>query len=208
MTTGLASAATSLIDFGDAGGTTAGNWNNMANAGGNSLTNLIDDTGAIGTIDLDLDISNASGVGSGFGGTFNAGATPSSPFNIATAYSDGLFDNSGIGIGFAFTELVIGGVYEITLYGGRSNANFANGTVSFSTGSGTGGTLESRTATTFTGTANGSGALTLDVVDSSGAVANGLNTTVSALSITAVPEPSSTALLGLGGLALILRRRK
>lgn len=31
---------------------------------------------------------------------------------------------------------------------------------------------------------------------------------VAALSINAVPEPSSTALLGLGGLALILRRRK
>jgi hypothetical protein len=30
----------------------------------------------------------------------------------------------------------------------------------------------------------------------------------SALGLTAIPEPSSTALLGLGGLALILRRRK
>jgi hypothetical protein len=28
------------------------------------------------------------------------------------------------------------------------------------------------------------------------------------ISVTSVPEPSSTALLGLGGLALILRRRK
>ncbi len=31
---------------------------------------------------------------------------------------------------------------------------------------------------------------------------------VDSLTLTQVPEPSSTALLGLGGLALILRRRK
>ncbi len=31
---------------------------------------------------------------------------------------------------------------------------------------------------------------------------------INAIELTAVPEPSSTALLGLGGLALILRRRK
>ncbi len=36
----------------------------------------------------------------------------------------------------------------------------------------------------------------------------GSGTTFSNLSVTAVPEPSSTALIGLGGLALILRRRK
>ena len=35
-----------------------------------------------------------------------------------------------------------------------------------------------------------------------------LATTTPTLTITTVPEPSSTALLGLGGLALILRRRK
>lgn len=34
------------------------------------------------------------------------------------------------------------------------------------------------------------------------------NTALSAAQITAIPEPSSAALLGLGGLALILRRRK
>ncbi|MEZ7957082.1 MAG: PEP-CTERM sorting domain-containing protein [Rubritalea sp.] len=33
-------------------------------------------------------------------------------------------------------------------------------------------------------------------------------TSIDNFSITAVPEPSSTALLGLGGLALIMRRRK
>ena len=32
--------------------------------------------------------------------------------------------------------------------------------------------------------------------------------TVDNVNLTAVPEPTSTALLGLGGLALILRRRK
>ncbi len=59
----------------------------------------------------------------------------------------------------------------------------------------------------------------LTVIDSSGAVvtpnvdyADGLNlslyTGITCFSASPVPEPSSTALLGLGGLALILRRRK
>ena len=53
-TAGFASAATSLIDFSDVAGTTSGNWNNMTSAGGNSISNLIDNTGAAGTIDLSL----------------------------------------------------------------------------------------------------------------------------------------------------------
>ena len=41
-----------------------------------------------------------------------------------------------------------------------------------------------------------------------GAWANSTHSWQDHIAITAVPEPSSTALLGLGGLALILRRRK
>lgn len=48
-----------------------------------------------------------------------------------------------------------------------------------------------------------------DVYDGAGfMLESGDPTAFSNVSITAVPEPSSTALLGLGGLALILRRRK
>jgi hypothetical protein len=50
-----------------------------------------------------------------------------------------------------------------------------------------------------TGTTDGSLTIT---------VQNGGIPVISALTISTVPEPSSTALLGLGGLALILRRRK
>ncbi len=58
------------------------------------------------------------------------------------------------------------------------------------------------------------GALTgasLNVVDNGSQVtytSTGNNASASSLTFNQVPEPSSTALLGLGGLALILRRRK
>lgn len=52
---------------------------------------------------------------------------------------------------------------------------------------------------------NGSNALVLDLTTDAG---GGYRLQGLALEVAAVPEPSSTALLGLGGLALILRRRK
>ena len=55
----------------------------------------------------------------------------------------------------------------------------------------------------------GTGAYTLDLIDdASGGWGWVAMDTVSIAGVAAIPEPSSAALLGLGGLALILRRRK
>ncbi len=59
----------------------------------------------------------------------------------------------------------------------------------------------------FAGTANAAADVTINW--NATAEAGGSDTIGAfVLNTTAIPEPSSTALLGLGGLALILRRRK
>ena len=58
-------------------------------------------------------------------------------------------------------------------------------------------------------TADGSGQITLFLGE--GAVntfLNGARTQLDGVAVTLVPEPSTLALLGLGGLALLIRRRK
>jgi hypothetical protein len=57
---------------------------------------------------------------------------------------------------------------------------------------------------TFTNDADFKDAISFEAFD--GATSTGLQ--LNAYQLRSVPEPSSTALLGLGGLALILRRRK
>jgi hypothetical protein len=58
-------------------------------------------------------------------------------------------------------------------------------------------------------TANGSGEITLFLGEGAvNTVLNGSRTMLDGLVVTPVPEPSALALLGLGGLALLIRRRK
>ena len=81
------------------------------------------------------------------------------------------------------------------LDGGTASASVARGL--------TGGLASGNTITgAFTGDADGTQEITVTTTDGNGAL------TGYVLSSVPVPEPSSTALLGLGGLALILRRRK
>ena len=57
----------------------------------------------------------------------------------------------------------------------------------------------------FTYTGDGTGDVQIRITGLGGGVFNG---SIDNISVDAVPEPTTTALLGLGGLALILRRRK
>lgn len=174
--------------------------------GGNAGTHTINNgTVTINTLGADdnqvFNISNGS--------TFTAGATTlnnSSALNISGATfsaTDLTLNSYGAG---GFVNLFDGG--QLNISGSfTNNANFINFDSASTTGSvfidnvdvatvqamvtagdfGIAGAAET-TLSSFSYTINGSG---VDIVSSA-----------------AVPEPSSTALLGLGGLALILRRRK
>ncbi|MBK1856433.1 PEP-CTERM sorting domain-containing protein [Verrucomicrobiaceae bacterium 5K15] len=115
------------------------------------------------------------------------------------------------------TGLTIGQQYEVSfevieMFNGNNNVARINGdfnSLGSSIGSGVGTDLtigDGGTVSTFTFTAtDAEGVLTFtDASDGTSGIDTGLDN----ISITAVPEPGSAALLGLGGLALLLRRRK
>jgi hypothetical protein len=128
----------------------------------------------------------------------------------AALFDDFIYDNSG-----PFTMTLSGpGIsanteYDMTIcsyYGAQAR----NTTITAASGT-TGTTLGpiafvnpptslSDNSATGTFTSDGSGNLTLSL--------GGSRPAINGFTITAVPEPSTTALLGLGGLTLIMRRRK
>lgn len=188
------------LDFGT--GTTANNFNAVNYAAVADLNN----TGGAAT-----GVSYASTGDGGFAGNDGAHQV------VALAGFDGNHLNDWVASyqGADTFEFTLSGLdnsltYDLTLVVGASNdANVAgtgSNVVSINGVAQPGNTpAQSPTANsvvTLTGlTTNGAGQL---IVNHTGGVASGW----SAGTITAVPEPSSSALLGLGGLALIMRRRK
>ena len=120
--------------------------------------------------------------------------------------NSGVFDGSGL-TDFAFGR-----------DGGVGILNLAGGTFSIGSAPAIGGTDLLNFTAGSTGSFDVTGWTTTDyetlwdngnlTVDNGQTGAFDDNFDVSGSTLTAVPEPSSTALLGLGGLALILRRRK
>jgi hypothetical protein len=150
--------------------------------------------------------------GTGWQGSFADGA----PNNLQ---GDRVFAPTGVAATMTISGLDITKSYNIALIG----ASLAS--VGFETDFTIGGTTKTATAAPISGTGNGAltfvegdshvlfsgisggtGSITFSVTDS--VDPNSANGVLSGLQIEEVPEPSTTALLGLGGLALIFRRRK
>ena len=221
IATGSVKAATVLIDFGNASGTPGGYTEVVTGPNGDGATSGDVTLGATGwTI-------NVSETGALNGGTSGAGANYGtvigdypgelSSFEVA-ALQDGLFANANGQPGnsqltVAISGLVDGYDYDLLFYGARGNNGDEQG-ADWNITTGIGG------STINTGVFNNS----TDVVDWDGirSVGGEIVFTITSVGtsfeseislnfgqiIETVPEPSSSALLGLGGLALALRRRR
>lgn len=149
--------------------------------------------------------------GSFFGGTI-AGSGPNAPAFDGRQYVH--FNDGATGAGssiFQTFDTVIGTEYTVSFsiaggdFDGSSHQIIADA-------SGLGGLTQAATNNTwsshaFNFTATGT-STTLTFTDDLQAGGASSDLLLDGVSVTAVPEPSSSALLGIGGLALILRRRK
>ena len=203
-------------------GSTGDSWNQ----GTGNFTNLNDSTGGLSTINIsgiqDNNDNNEtvsgqpifSGNGSTFGGGLNrtisiSGLAAAGVYNI---YIYALSHNTGSWGQPSNTERAAGAFTTTNVSGNGASQSLDNG----NTGTG---------STTFTAGSNyvlfqsivadGAGNISIiaDAKDNTGAGTvedpfNGTRLHVNGLQIASIPETSSAALLGLGAVALILRRRK
>lgn len=174
-------------------------WNNMTAtvAGG---TALVDSAGAATAATVAVtsgtgQINSNDAAGAGYTGAANDSMTTSLMWGNGT-------DTVTV------SGLTNGETYTVTVWAGLSGVGTADTDVTV-TGSNEGtltadldAAYTANSVLTFTGTVAG-GQIALSAGPS-----GGTNHAWQGIRIETVPEPSSTALLGLGGLALILRRRK
>ena len=187
-------------------------------------TGILQDDAGANITGLDFSVENQSGQNTSRADVTN-GTTGPAPFNDASVFQDSIISNNqgaapldaGGYLLFTFTGLDDSLTYDLTGGYDGANANF-DSTWSFDSGSAGISTTQNDSIASFlsapgattayqsvTGLqTDGSGNLVIQVTRDT------LHVNAGALTLTAVPvpEPSSAALLGLGGLALILRRRK
>lgn len=226
-----ASGQTILIDFGNNG--TNGNitaspdvngkyWNNSYN-GGYTITNMT--TTANGSTTIDLSYATAVATNSA---SLGVGSAPA-PFNVTTAYEDAIFSTgttAGTGITVRFAQLDLTKTYKFTLFGSRSTAD--SRTTNFEMVGATTATGSLQTSGTNIGGSginyNNSNVLVLGGL--SGIAPNGSSQIdltfyatstdvnkfayLNSMQIEIIPEPTTTAMLGLGLLstALVVFRRR
>jgi len=182
--------------------------NYWTTVGDNDSVSLLD--GATGNdTGWDIQVSTPD-TAVGFGGTGIDGNGADAPFDQEFATIDGIFSNRETGVAtIFFSGLEADTLYKFSTYSDRASL-WRKALISTTTGAGgpTDLITVKDTVQEFSITSDASGEIAFTFArkaiegDTSG------NGVLNALTITAVPEPSSLTLLGLGGLALILRRKK
>lgn len=206
-TAGATSAASLAINFdgrgdvlaaGDPFGIADSDWNNLGGASGTSVAVTADD-------------SSAATVTWANGGEWSSGASTTGDESVLKGYLDDWDTQDGSNT----PQVTLSGLNTFAPSGYTVTAYYTTDGVSASFDAGSIGGAGADTVSDITVSAGTSQSQTWNFVsgDSFTLVigddtrSNG-RATFSGITVTTIPEPSSAALIGLGGLALILRRRK
>lgn len=192
-------------------GFVAQNWNNVGGSG-STVNSLVQDVAGTAST------SSASVTWSSNGVWGDGNANTDATAGVGDAQvARGYLDDGGSGVNFDVTGISYAS-YTVVLYysGDQNGGSWIDATVNGTTSGPVGAkrryvnpNWDATNTVVFTGL---SGDLSVDIAattgNGAGGTARGSLGGFQIIETTAVPEPSSTALLGLGGLALILRRRK
>lgn len=229
---GAADAETFYIDFGRFGAeTSATGWNNVAatiggTENGTTLLNgagvagnpsglLLDSTGATSGVTLTVTFSGPIDIGAAGGGADYGGPYPAAVAAWpSAAIADGFFSqpsNGGNTMTLTFSGLDNSTTYDLLFYGSRGN----NGSNSSFAVTGAGGTVNTGIANVFNNSSLTASAAGISPNSGEISVVYGFPSTgssaLNAMSLSAVPEPSTIGLLGLAGgsfLAFQIHRRR